>query len=52
MSNDAATGSATAGNDVPGQRGTGRLYVLPGTVTGFRQPVYLGNGLGGYDLAG
>ncbi len=34
------------------QRGTGRLFALPGTVTGFHQPVYLGEGLAGYDLAG
>jgi hypothetical protein len=31
---------------------TGRLFALPGTGTGFRKPVYLGEGLGGYDLAG
>ena len=33
------------------QKGTGRLYALPGTGTGFKQPVYLGGGFGGYDLA-
>jgi hypothetical protein len=33
------------------ERGTGRLYALPGTTTGFRAPVYLGQGLRGYDLA-
>ena len=35
------------------QKGTGRLYALPGSPTGFRKPpLYLGQGLGGYDLAG
>jgi hypothetical protein len=32
-------------------RGTGRLYAVPGTPTGFRAPIYLGRGLKGYDLA-
>ncbi len=34
------------------QRGTGRLYALQGTPTGFLPPLYLGEGFGGYDLAG
>jgi len=34
------------------QKDTGRLYALPGTGTGFKAPVYLGGGFGGYDLAG
>ena len=34
------------------QKGTGRLYALQGTPQGFLAPVYLGEGLGGYDLAG
>ena len=34
------------------QKGTGRLYALQGTPRGFLAPVYLGQGLGGYDLAG
>ncbi len=34
------------------QKGTGRLYALPGTGTGFKAPVLLGGGFGGYDLAG
>ncbi len=34
------------------QRGTGRIYALQGTTKGFRPPLYLGEGLGGYDLAG
>ena len=34
------------------QRATGRLYALPGTDTGFKAPVLLGGGFGGYDLAG
>jgi hypothetical protein len=33
------------------QRGTGRLYAVPGTTTGFRAPIYLGQGMKGYDLA-
>ena len=33
------------------QKHTGRLYALPGTGTGFKAPVYLGGGFGGYDLA-
>jgi hypothetical protein len=33
------------------QRGTGRLYAVPGTPAGFRAPIYLGEGLKGYDLA-
>jgi hypothetical protein len=32
-------------------RGTGRLYAVPGTMTGFQAPIYLGQGLKGYDLA-
>jgi hypothetical protein len=32
-------------------RGTGRLYAVPGTPTEFRAPIYLGQGLKGYDLA-
>ena len=34
------------------QKGTGRLYALQGTTSGFLPPLYLGQGLGGYDLAG
>ena len=34
------------------QKGTGRLYALQGTTTGFHAPVYLGQGFGGYDLTG
>src|SRR4051794_1229298 len=34
------------------QKNTGRLFALQGTPTGFLAPVYLGQGLGGYDLAG
>ncbi len=34
------------------QKDTGRLYALQGTPRGFHTPVYLGQGLGGYDLAG
>jgi hypothetical protein len=34
------------------QKGTGRLYALPGTDKGFQAPVLLGGGFGGYDLAG
>jgi hypothetical protein len=34
------------------QKGTGRLYALPGTTSGLRAPVYLGSGFGGYDLSG
>jgi hypothetical protein len=33
------------------ERGTGRLYAVPGTTTGFRAPIYLGQGMKGYDLA-
>ena len=33
-------------------KGTGRLYALQGTTSGFRPPVYLGQGFGGYDLTG
>jgi hypothetical protein len=34
------------------EKGTGRLYALAGTDHGWRSPVYLGDGFGGYDLAG
>jgi hypothetical protein len=34
------------------EKGTGRIYALPGTETGFGARIYLGGGLGGYDLAG
>jgi hypothetical protein len=34
------------------QKGTGRIYALPGTEKGFGTRIYLGSGLGGYDLAG
>jgi hypothetical protein len=34
------------------ERGSGRIYALPGSSTGFGARVYLGSGLGGYDLAG
>jgi hypothetical protein len=34
------------------QKGTGLLFALQGTPTGLLAPVYLGQGLGGYDLAG
>jgi hypothetical protein len=34
------------------QKGTGRLYALPGGATGLRTPVFLGGGFKGYDLAG
>jgi hypothetical protein len=34
------------------QKGTGRLFALPGTDTGVRSPVFLGGGFAGYDLAG
>jgi hypothetical protein len=34
------------------ERGTGRIYALPGTPRGFKDRVYLGQGLRGYDLAG
>ena len=34
------------------QKGTGLLFALQGTPTGFLPPLYLGQGLGGYDLAG
>ena len=34
------------------EKGTGRLYALPGTAQGFKAPVYLGSGFGGFDLAG
>jgi hypothetical protein len=33
------------------KKGTGLLFELPGTATGFKSPVYLGDGLEGYDLA-
>ena len=33
------------------QKGSGRLYALPGTGSGLKAPVYLGSGFGGYDLA-
>jgi hypothetical protein len=33
-------------------KGSGRIYVLPGTSNGFGTRIYLGSGLGGYDLAG
>ncbi len=33
------------------QKGSGRLYALPGTGTGLKAPVFLGGGFGGYDLA-
>jgi hypothetical protein len=33
-------------------KGTGRLYALAGTDHGLGSPVYLGDGFGGYDLAG
>jgi hypothetical protein len=34
------------------QKGSGRLYALPGTGSGLRTPVFLGGGFRGYDLAG
>jgi hypothetical protein len=34
------------------QKGTGRLYALPGSASGVGARVYLGNGLAGYDLVG
>ena len=34
------------------QRNTGRIYALQGTTKGVLPPLYLGEGLGGYDLAG
>jgi N-acetylmuramoyl-L-alanine amidase/FG-GAP-like repeat len=34
------------------QKDSGRLYVLRGTVTGVKTPVFLGGGFRGYDLAG
>ncbi|HET8962120.1 FG-GAP-like repeat-containing protein [Nocardioides sp.] len=34
------------------KRGTGDLYLLEATQTGFRPPRLLGDGLGGYDLVG
>ncbi len=34
------------------QKGTGRLYAIPGTDAELKTPVYLGGGFGGYDLAG
>jgi hypothetical protein len=34
------------------QKGTGRLYALPGRASGLKAPVFLGAGFGGYDLAG
>jgi hypothetical protein len=33
------------------EAGTGRLYAVPGTAKGFRAPIYLGQGMKGYDLA-
>jgi len=33
------------------KKSNGRLYALPGSGSGFRTPVYLGGGFGGYDLA-
>jgi hypothetical protein len=33
-------------------KSSGRLYVLPGKASGVKARVYLGNGFGGYDLAG
>jgi hypothetical protein len=34
------------------QKGTGRLYALPGRTGGLGAPVYLGTGLSAYDLVG
>jgi hypothetical protein len=34
------------------KRNTGKLYELPGSATGIGAPVYLGEGLQGYDLVG
>ncbi len=34
------------------QKGTGLLFALQGSPTSFRKPLFLGQGLGGYDLAG
>jgi N-acetylmuramoyl-L-alanine amidase/FG-GAP-like repeat len=34
------------------QKGTGRLFALPGTASGLKSPVFIGGGLQGYDLAG
>jgi hypothetical protein len=33
------------------RKSDGRLYALPGTASGVRDPIYLGSGFGGYDLA-
>ena len=33
-------------------KGTGRLYALPGSVSGVGARIYLGNGLDAYDLVG
>jgi hypothetical protein len=33
------------------KKSNGRLYALPGSGSGFKTPVYLGGGFGGYDLA-
>jgi N-acetylmuramoyl-L-alanine amidase/FG-GAP-like repeat len=33
------------------QKGSGRLYAVPGTESGLKAPIYLGGGFGGYDLA-
>jgi hypothetical protein len=30
----------------------GRLWLVPGTATGFGKRVYLGDGMGAYDMAG
>jgi hypothetical protein len=34
------------------QKGTGLLFALQGSAKGFQKPLFLGQGLGGYDLAG
>jgi hypothetical protein len=34
------------------ERGSGRIFALPGSSSGFAARIYLGGGLGGYDLAG
>ncbi|HEX3929302.1 MAG TPA: FG-GAP-like repeat-containing protein [Nocardioides sp.] len=34
------------------EKGTGRLYAIPGRASGLRSPVFVGGGFGGYDLAG
>ena len=33
------------------KKGTGQLYLLPGSTKGFAKPVLLGTGMGIYDLA-